>query len=294
MGWHREPTADEHRGQALRAWAVLSQRHQPEHHPHPVGLSQLQGQSPPQQRGHPGTEQIQPSRDQPTRGFLRRGWFLGRGRPKPALPLPPGATVWQEWPPWAQACFLWGLWPLPHSLRKPFPPGLLDRDRAPRIAVGCTAVLPSSTGNRAKPPSQSKHGPRRPATTPRPPRLPHMGLEGPGPSLLTGASVDPCLPAPTLSRVRHLLFSPCGQWACPCHLPRLLVPPQSALLPQRQPAPGPLRPASGEPPDPGSRGHRSLLVTWAGQGASELPPGPGGGRPSGSRPSGQQPSSVGL
>ena len=158
---------------------------------------------------------------------------------------------------------------------------------------------PAPTSRSPSSSSQESWGPARAL---RLPRRPHTGAEDPGPR---GAHPDqalrplpltpsqtlcrPCLPALALSCSRSLGVGishpyPSGLPILPACAPARVHGPTTAkwgprppLLPPGQLAPG-LPCVASEPPDPGSRASRALLVTWAGQGASEPLPGLAGAR----------------
>lgn len=219
--------------------------------------------------------------------------------------------VWQEWLPWAQARSLWGsgpsaaqalpIWPIQTGAVRQGQSPEPRMGSAPALALWDSEIVGPSPHFQITPAPQA-----RPERAPRPPRLPHVRAENqatkscvPQPSPFPGASVDLCLPALTLSYSRNLglgISHPIP-WArvpphsaCLCHLPWFVAHHSQLGSKASLPPTGAagswaslcsLRTASRLR----YQGPQGLLVTWAGQGASESLPGPagaGGAHPSGS------------
>lgn len=304
-GLAQRATAGEHRGQDFRTGAVVSRPRQPAHHPHRLRLTHLHDHSPSNQRTP--RDRADPAHEGPARKGASETWMLlgpvGSRETKLALPLSSRSWSGRSGCPGPKLGLSGAV---AHLRLKPCPSGPFRQGQSPEPRMGSAPAIALWDSEVVGPSSHFQVTPAPQARPERPPRLLHMRAENqatkscvPQPSPLPGASVGLCLPVLTLSYSRNVGLGiaqphPLGQGAslsaCLCHLPWFVahhsqLGPKASLPPTG--AAGSwaslcsLRTASRLR----YQGPQGLLVTWAGQGASESLPGPagaGGAQPSGS------------
>lgn len=303
-GLAQRATAGEHRGQDFRTGAVVSRPRQPAHHPHRLRLTHLHDHSPSNQRTP--RDRADPAHEGPARKGASETWMLlgpvGSRETKLALPLSSRSWSGRSGCPGPKLGLSGAV---AHLRLKPCPSGPFRQGQSPEPRMGSAPAIALWDSEVVGPSSHFQVTPAPQARPERPPRLLHMRAENqatkscvPQPSPLPGASVGLCLPVLTLSYSRNVGLGisqphPLGQGAslsaCLCHLPWFVahhsqLGPKASLPPTG--AAGSwaslcsLRTASRLR----YQGPQGLLVTWAGQGASESLPGPAGAR--GAQPSG--------